>query len=223
MTTAAPTDLTGIAGWAVDVMDKLGPVGAGLLSAAETAVPVIPSEVVLPVVGFSAGAGKFSLVAALIAVTLGSVLGALVLYYVGRLIGRERVYWLGEKLPLIKTHDIEKTEAFFEKHGSATVFIGRFLPLFRVLISLPAGVTRMPVWKFVLFSLLGSGIWNTVFVMIGNKLGEHWNKIEPFMHKFQNYFIAAVAVVVVAWIVHRIVKSRRDSAVAASADTDTYA
>lgn len=218
MTTAAPTDLTGIAGWAVDVMDKLGPVGAGLLSAAETAVPVIPSEVVLPVVGFTAGTGRFSLAAALVSVTVGSVLGAVVLYYVGALIGRERVYWIGERLPLIKTEDIARTEEFFHKHGSATVFVGRFLPVFRVLISLPAGITRMPVWKFALFSALGSGIWNTIFVLLGYKLGEHWDKVEPVMHKFQNVFLAAVAVVVVAWVVHRIVKSRRPDTEAADTD-----
>ncbi|WP_328528661.1 DedA family protein [Nocardioides sp. NBC_00368] len=211
LTATQPEELTGVAGWAVDLMDKLGPVGAGLGIALENLFPPLPSEIILPLAGFTAAQGRFTIAEALIWTTLGSVVGALALYLVGALIGRERVYWVGEKLPLVKTSDLEKTEAFFEKYGAWTVFFGRFIPIFRSLISVPAGVTRMPIWKFLILTTVGSAIWNTIFVVAGYQLGDNWEKVEPIVGRFQNIVILVVAVAVVAWIGLRVYKIIRGS------------
>ena len=207
LTAATQTEeLTGVAGWAVDLMDKLGPIGAGLGIALENLFPPLPSEIILPLAGFTAAQGRYTNAEALIWTTLGSVVGALALYLVGALIGRERVYWVGEKLPLVKTSDLEKTEAFFHKYGAWTVFFGRFIPIFRSLISVPAGVTRMPIWKFLLLTTIGSAIWNTIFVVAGYQLGDNWEKVEPIVGRFQNIVIAVVVIAVVAWVGFRIYK-----------------
>jgi membrane protein DedA with SNARE-associated domain len=155
-------------------MDRLGAPGAGLAIALENLFPPLPSEVILPLSGFTASRGKMQLLDVLVWTTLGSVIGALALYGVGALLGRERTLAIAGKLPLIKISDIEKTEAFFQRHGGKTVFFGRMIPIFRSLISIPAGVERMPLIKFTLLTTAGSAIWNTLFVMAGYLLGEQW-------------------------------------------------
>ena len=119
-----------------------------------------------------------SLFDAVLWTTLGSVIGALVLYGLGALLGRDRVVAIAAKLPLVKVADIEKTEAWFAKHGRKTVFFGRMIPIFRSLISIPAGVERMPIMTFTLLTTLGSLIWNTAFVMAGYMLGRtgRWSR-----------------------------------------------
>src|SRR5688500_15870781 len=134
----------GIAGWATDLMEKLGAVGAGLAIALENLFPPLPSEVILPLAGFTAAPGRMSLVAALVCTTLGSVIGALALYGIGAAVGRDRVRAVVAKLPLVKLEDLDRTEAWFLKHGTKAVFFGRMIPIFRSLFSVPAGVERMP-------------------------------------------------------------------------------
>ncbi|WP_438452605.1 DedA family protein [Streptomyces asiaticus] len=146
MTLALPQEPSdGIADWAADLVDAMGGPGAGLAIALENLFPPLPSEVILPLTGFAAGQGVISLASALFWTTLGSVVGALVLYGIGMLVGRRRMHAIWAKLPLVKTSDLDRTEQWFEKHGTKAVFIGRMVPIFRSLISIPAGVERMPL------------------------------------------------------------------------------
>ncbi|MEW2356003.1 DedA family protein [Spirillospora sp. NPDC029432] len=200
----------GIAGWATDLMEKLGAPGAGLAIALENLFPPLPSEIILPLAGFTASQGDMNLIAALIWTTVGSVVGALALYWIGAVIGRDRVRALAAKLPLVKLEDLDRTEAWFQKHGGKAVFFGRMIPIFRSLISVPAGVERMPVTLFLLYTTLGSAIWNTIFVMAGYGLGDQWHKVEEYVGVYSKAIVALVALAVVVFIVMRVVKSRRN-------------
>lgn len=203
-TTQDPDDLTGVAGWAVDVMERLGGPGAGLLIAAENLFPPLPSELILPLAGFAASRGSLSLTGAIAWTTAGSVVGALVLYLLGRSLGRERVLGLWLRLPLVEQHDFERTERWFARHGRKAVFVGRMLPLFRSLISVPAGVDRMPVGQFLLLTTAGSAIWNTTFVLAGYLLGHEWQRVEPIVGWLQWVVLVAVAVLVTRWVLKRV-------------------
>jgi membrane protein DedA with SNARE-associated domain len=197
-------DLTGVAGWAVGVMEALGGLGAGLLIALENLFPPLPSEIILPLAGFAASQGTFSLTGAILWTTAGSVVGALVLYLLGRSLGRDRVVALWLRLPLVEERDIERTEQWFARHGRKAVFLGRMLPLFRSLVSVPAGVDRMPVWQFLLLTTAGSAIWNTTFVLAGYLLGHEWHRVEPVVGWLQYVIIAVVAVLLVRFVVRRV-------------------
>lgn len=188
----------------VDLMDNLGLVGAGIAVGLDNLFPPIPSELVLPLAGFAASQGTFSLAGALIATTLGSVIGASILYGIGAIFGRERSLLIFDKVPLLKISDFERTEAWFAKHGSKAVFFGRMVPIFRSLISLPAGVERMNVALFLTLTTVGSLIWNSIFVVAGYRLGENWDKVEPYADAFQKLVIAAVVIVVGGFIAIRL-------------------
>lgn len=199
----------GIVGFVTGLMEKLGGPGAGLAVALENLFPPIPSEVILPLAGFTASQGNLSLASAIIWTTIGSVVGALALYYVGALLGRDRVRAIAAKLPLVKLADVDRTEAWFLRHGVQAVFFGRMIPVFRSLISIPAGVERMRVTTFLLYTALGSLIWNTVFVMAGYLLGENWHVVEGYVGILQNVVIV-VCVLGVGWFVTtRLLRARR--------------
>lgn len=205
------TQLTGIADWAVRFMEKLGAPGAGLLIALENVFPPLPSEVILPLAGFTASRGEFHLWQALFWTTSGSVLGALILYAIGAALGLDRTIAIAARMPLIQTSDIDKTVAWFQKHGPKAVFFGRMLPIFRSLISIPAGIERMPIPKFLALTFAGSLVWNTVFVVAGYQLGEHWYRVEAYAEYFQYLVIAIVGLAVLAFIVRRVQTQRNRS------------
>ncbi|MEE6311112.1 DedA family protein [Plantactinospora veratri] len=207
-TAAEPTPLSGIAEWATDLMDTLGAPGAGLAVALENLFPPLPSEIILPLAGFAASRGEMSLWSAIFWTTLGSVVGALALYYVGALLGRERTRAIAARLPLVKLADVDRTEAWFVRHGVKTVLLGRMIPIFRSLISIPAGIERMRLGTFLLCTALGSLIWNTVFVLAGYLLGENWHLVEEYASLFQKVVIVAVALAVGWFVLSRL--SRRD-------------
>ncbi|KPC58766.1 DedA family protein [Streptomyces chattanoogensis] len=194
-------------GWITDLMDALGAPGAGLAIAAENLFPPLPSEVILPLAGFAASRGGMQLTSALVWTTLGSVTGALALCGVGALLGRARTVAIAAKLPLVSVSDIEKTERWFRRHGTKAVFFGRMIPIFRSLISIPAGIERMPVPAFLALTTLGSLIWNTVFVLAGHALGEHWEEVTGYVDVYAKVVLAAAALAVAAFVVVRV--SRR--------------
>jgi membrane protein DedA with SNARE-associated domain len=204
--------LSGIAGWAVSVMETLGAPGAGLLIALENLFPPLPSEVILPLAGFSASRGELSLAGALFWTTAGSVLGAVILYWLGALIGRERIRAAVDRLPLLKLSDMDRTEAWFARHGGKAVFLGRMVPIFRSVISVPAGVERMRFGVFLLYTAVGSAIWNTTFVLAGYTLGENWQVIEESVGLYSKAVLGAVLVAAVAFMVVRARKARRKPA-----------
>ena len=204
----APTGLTGVAAWAVDVMEALGGPGAGLLIALENLFPPLPSEVILPLAGFTASQGTFTLGGVILWTTAGSVLGALALYALGAVFGRSRFRALWTRLPLVDLRDLDRTESWFARHGTKAVFFGRMVPIFRSLISVPAGLERMPLPLFCALTTAGSLLWNSLFVVAGFQLGENWHLVEGYAGAFQAVVLAAVAVAVV-WFVLSRVRSRR--------------
>jgi membrane protein DedA with SNARE-associated domain len=194
----------GIAGWAADLVDAMGAPGAGLAVALENIFPPLPSEIILPLTGFAAGQGVISLFAALFWTTLGSVVGAAVLYWIGALVGRERMYAIWAKLPLVKTSDLERTEEWFAKHGTKAVFLGRMVPIFRSLISVPAGLERMPLPAFLALSGLGTLMWNTVLVMSGYWLGDQWDKVGDYVGVISKAVLVVVVLALAFYIVVRL-------------------
>lgn len=210
-TSAAAEPMSGIAGWAVDVMNNLGGPGAALIVGLDNIFPPIPSELVLPLAGFAASQGTFGLIAALLWTTLGSLLGAVLVYYAGLLLGRDRTRAILVKIPLVKAADFDRTEAWFAKHGTKAVFFGRMVPVFRSLISLPAGIERMPLGRFVALTTLGSLIWNTIFVSAGYALGANWRLIQDYAGIFQKMVIGVVLVAVAGFVLVRLRNRERVS------------
>ncbi|MDW8808605.1 DedA family protein [Streptomyces scabiei] len=204
--------------WIVGLMDLLGAPGAGIAVALENLFPPIPSEVVLPLAGFAASTGQIGLLAALLWTTAGSVVGALALYGVGALLGRDRTVALAARLPLVKVADIERTEAWFLRHGTKAVFFGRMIPVFRSLISVPAGVERMPLPVFTLLTTLGSALWNTAFVLAGYFLGANWTEVTAIASTYSKIVLGGAALAVLAFILLRFLR-RADSKGARGADT----
>ncbi|MEU6965556.1 DedA family protein [Streptomyces chrestomyceticus] len=193
--------------WITGLMDTLGAPGAGLAIAAENLFPPLPSELILPLAGFAAGQGRMTLFSALLWTTLGSVLGALALYGVGALLGRDRMLAIAAKLPLVKVSDVEKTERWFQRHGNKAVFFGRMVPIFRSLISVPAGIERMSIPAFLVLTTLGSLIWNAIFVLAGYALGENWEEVTGYVDAYSKVVLVAAVLAVLAFLVVRLSKS----------------
>ena len=200
-------------GWLGDivvaVMEAIGPVGVALAVFAENLFPPIPSELILPLAGFTAAGGSFGPWEATVWATVGSVLGALMLYGIGAWLGRRRMYRIVDWLPLVDIDDVEKTERWFNRYGYLSVFLGRMIPIFRSLISIPAGIERMNLWLFTLYTLLGSALWNTLFVWGGYLLGDNWHLVSDYADVFSNVVLGAVVLFLVVWVVARIVRNRR--------------
>ncbi|MEK8070812.1 DedA family protein [Rhodococcoides navarretei] len=205
---AADSDLGGIAGWAVSLMEAIGGPGAGIAVAAENFFPPLPSEIILPLAGFTASQGGMTLLSAVFWATAGSVIGALALYWLGIKLGRDRMYAIVEKMPFVGTEDLTKAEDWFTRHGRSAVFFGRMIPMVRSGISIPAGVARMPILQFTLYTTLGSLIWNSIFVLAGYFLGENWHYVENYASVFQ-YVVIGIVVALIAWFVVKKTKSRR--------------
>jgi membrane protein DedA with SNARE-associated domain len=207
--------LTSLIDWAVSLMELIGPAGAGIAIALENLFPPLPSEVILPMAGLTASRGRFTIAEALIWTTLGSLVGAFLLYGIGAWLGIDRLRRVAAKLPLLHPEDVDRTAAWFERHGGKAVFFGRMIPVFRSLISIPAGVTRMPLWRFGLLTVAGSLVWNSVFVLAGFFLGESWHVVEQYADILQ-YVVVGAVVVGVGWFayarVRSIAQSRRDAA-----------
>ncbi|AWW42660.1 DedA family protein [Streptomyces cadmiisoli] len=203
---AADGAAAGAPQWISDLMETLGAPGAGLAVALENLFPPLPSEVILPLAGFAASTGQMNLYAALLWTTAGSVIGALALYGVGALLGRDRTLATAARLPLVKVADIERTEAWFVRHGTKAVFFGRMVPIFRSLISVPAGVERMRLPVFLGLTALGSAIWNTVFVLAGYALGEKWTEVTALVSTYSKVVLAAAGLAVLAFVVVRLLR-----------------
>jgi membrane protein DedA with SNARE-associated domain len=197
--------------WIEQIILLLGYPGIALIMLVENLFPPIPSEFVMPFAGFLAGRGQLSFWGAVAAGTLGSVLGAIVLYYVGMWAGEPVVrvairrygrYWL------ISEADLDRSIRFFERHGDVVVFFARVIPLVRSLISLPAGMSRMPLWRFLVFTTLGSAVWTTVLCWAGLVLGANWDTILVFVNQYQRVILVAIAVAVVVFVARRLLALR---------------
>ncbi|XMN05844.1 DedA family protein [Streptomyces griseobrunneus] len=194
----------GIAGWATGLVETFGGPGAGFAIALENLFPPLPSEIILPLTGFAASQGVLSLASALFWTTLGSVVGALALYTIGAVFGRERMHALWAKLPLVKASDLVRTEAWFARHGTKAVLLGRMVPVFRSLISVPAGVERMPLPVFVGLTTAGSLVWNTLLVMAGYWLGDRWDVVGTYVGLLSKVVLGLAALALIFYVVMRV-------------------
>lgn len=208
VTLQSTQEIDGLAGLMVELMERLGLVGAAIAVGLDNFFPPIPSEIVLPMAGLAASQGTFTLAGALFATTAGSVIGAMILYWIARGFGRDRTAWLFVNIPLLRLNDLERTEEWFAKYGRKAVFFGRMVPIFRSLISIPAGVEKMPQGQFLLLTTIGSLLWNSIFVGAGYQLGENWHVIEPYADWFQRLVILAVLLVIGTFVVMRILELR---------------
>jgi len=200
-------ELSGILGYAARAIEALGAWGVGLLTLLETVFPPIPSEVILPLAGFLTRQGQMSFVLVLITSTVGAYLGALLLYALGARLGLERsIRWLS-KVPLTDREDFEKAAGWFSRHGRAAVFFGRLLPGVRSLISLPAGAQRMNLLTFSVFTIAGSGLWNTLLIGLGALLGTQYQLIDQYS-QYLDYAVYAALAVVVLLLVRRRFRRR---------------
>jgi membrane protein DedA with SNARE-associated domain len=209
-----PRELGGLTGWIAGVIDSLGELGVGLLVALENLVPPVPSELVLTMAGYLASDGRMNVVFVVIAATIGSVAGALVLYWLGRVVGEERLRrWL-DRIPLVDADDLDKADRWFERHAWSAVLFGRMVPVVRSLVSIPAGANHMPVGRFLAFTAIGSGVWNSLFVGAGFALGTRWEQVDRYARWF-DYAILAFFVVAITWWVVKKVRKRRSARVEA--------
>lgn len=200
----------------VSLVGALGAPGVGIAVAAENLFPPIPSEVILPSAGFAAASGSMGLMSAIVWATIGSVVGALALYALGAWFGRARFYSLASKIPFVKEADIERAEAWFVRRGPLAVLLGRVVPVVRSLISIPAGIERMKLLPFTLYTAIGSALWNSVLIGAGYALGANWAIVEEWISRYQLIVFGLAGIALVVWMVRKWTARRsRESAVKA--------
>jgi membrane protein DedA with SNARE-associated domain len=211
---AASSDQGGITGFLLDLVDKLGPVGVGLAILLETVIPPIPSEAVLGAAGVLIRRGDMNIVWVVVCATIGSLLGAIFFYWIGRTLGPRRSHAFLDRLPLVETEDVDRTFEWFERHGRSAVFLGRMVPIVRSFISVPAGVVRMPLGQFLVFTTAGSLIWNTVLVTLGWLARDF---IVENLH-YLDYVVVAVVVLAVVWFVYKKATGKMERPATAATD-----
>ncbi len=170
--------------------------GIFLLMILESMVFPVPSEAVMPFAGFLIHDGQFTFTGVIIASTLGSLVGSLASYAMGFYGGKPFIKKFGKYL-LLDTHDLEITERFFAKRGELTIFISRFIPVIRHMISIPAGLGKMNIWKFMVYTILGAGMWNAFLTYVGFKLKSNWAEVMTYSHVID---IVVVAVLGLAFL-----------------------
>ena len=204
---------SGLAGtievWAIRLMELLGAPGAGLAIAAENLFPPLPSELILPLAGFAAANGTMTLAGAIAWTTAGSVGGALVLYAVGARLGLRPLRAAAERLPLLSVDDVDRASDWFARRGPTAVLVGRMVPIVRSLISIPAGVQRMHPARFVVYTAVGSLIWNSAFILAGFHLGARWETVTGYAGAYSRVALASLVVAGVALIGRRLWIARR--------------
>jgi membrane protein DedA with SNARE-associated domain len=198
--------------WIEQIIATLGYPGIALVMMAENLFPPIPSELVMPFAGFMVGRGAYSLLWTVVAGTVGSVLGALALYSIGMLAGEPLVRPFVRRYGrffLLSEADLDRTLAAFHRHGDIIVLGGRVVPLIRSLISLPAGMNRMPLGRFLLFTTVGSAIWTTILTVAGMLLGANWQLVLGVVERYQKVVLAAIALLAIAFVARRLISLRR--------------
>lgn len=202
----------GLAQWIIEVVETLGYLGLAALIALENLFPPLPSELILPLAGFLTGRGEMSFPLAIAAATVGSVSGAVVLYGLGAAVGEERLRrWVRAhgRWVLMSEGDLDRSHDWFERHGGTAVFFGRLIPGIRSFISIPAGVEKMPLWRFCLLTTAGSTLWNTALIAAGWILGDQWQRVRAYTSVIE-YVVLALLLVAIGAFISRRVRARRE-------------
>ena len=195
--------------WVIETMSSLGYVGIGLLMFLENLFPPIPSELIMPLAGFTAAQGKMQLFPAIAAGVIGTVLGAFPWYYLGKVVSEERIKgwadrygkWLG-----ISGADIDKANRWFDRHGKKAVLLCRMVPGVRTLISLPAGINAMPMVPFLLYSTIGTVLWVTFLTMAGYFLGNNYEVVDKYLDPISKIVAVTLVIALIIWIIRKRTK-----------------
>jgi membrane protein DedA with SNARE-associated domain len=190
-----------LAGFIIATISGLGYGGVVLLMAIESACIPLPSEIIMPFSGYLVFTGQMNLWLVGLAGAIGCVLGSLVAYYAGAYGGRPFIVKYGKYI-LISHHDLDLADRWFQRHGDITIFVGRLLPVIRTFIAFPAGVARMNLWRFNLYTFVGSFLWSIALAWVGMKLGENWNTLGVYFHRF-DAAIGIVLLIAIIWYVRR--------------------
>ena len=189
----------------IEIMNNFGYIGVFLLITIENVFPPIPSEVILLFGGFMTTYSSMNVIGVIIASTLGSVLGAIILYYIGKILNKERLKKIitskPGKLLRLKPEDIDKADEWFDSKGNKTVFFCRFVPVIRSLISIPAGMSEMPMKKFLIYTTAGSLIWNAALTIAGSIVGENWTSIVEIMDSYSHIAVIVLAIIFIIAII----------------------
>jgi len=191
---------------ALGLISSLGYTGVFILMMFESMILPVPSELVMPFAGFLVVEGRFTFLGVMVASSLGSIVGSLISYYIGYYGGNRFVLKFGKYL-LLDCEDLKKTEKWFALRGEKTVLISRFIPVVRHLISIPAGIGRMDLKKFLIYTLIGASAWNGILAYVGYKLGEHWSDVRVYSEPL-SMVMAGVIVVVGGYFVYRHVRHK---------------
>ena len=197
----------------ISLMGQFGYFGVFFLIALENVFPPIPSEVILLFGGFMTTYTSLNIALMVVAATLGSLLGAIVLYYIGKILNKERLKKIVSgkvgKVLRLKEKDIDMADHWFDTKGNKTVFFCRFIPIVRSLISIPAGMSEMPMAKFLLYTTIGSAIWNTVLIVIGNRVGENWESILGVFDQYSHIVLILLILIFILFIVWFYTKKQK--------------
>ncbi|MDF1586781.1 DedA family protein [Marinimicrococcus flavescens] len=197
--------------WITGFVEQSGYLGIAFLMLAENVFPPVPSELIMPLAGYTAASGKLNMAGVVAAGTAGSLAGALFWYYVGLKIGMDRLRrWAGRHGRWLTLHpdELDRAKAMFERHSGTAVFVGRLVPALRTLISVPAGVACMGLARFLLFSTLGTAIWTALLAGAGYLLEDQYQKVAEWMNPATNTILALM----LAYYVYRVVTFRGRSA-----------
>jgi membrane protein DedA with SNARE-associated domain len=201
-----------LAEWIPNIMNQLGYWGIGLLMFLENLFPPIPSELIMPLAGFTVFKGQMDFVLVIIAGVVGTILGAFPWYYIGKFISEERLEHLADKYGKwisVTSKDIKKANNWFNEHGGKAVFFCRLVPGVRTLISLPAGINNMPLIPFTIYSTLGTTIWVTFLTFLGYKLGDHYELVDQYLGPVSKIVLAIIVISFILWVVRK--QMRRSS------------
>jgi membrane protein DedA with SNARE-associated domain len=193
---------------AVKILETTGYAGAGFLMALESMIAPVPSEAVMPFVGFMVADKKWALVPSIAATSAGSIVGSLLSYYMGYFGGKPFVLKVGKYL-LLNVHDLERTEKFFHGRSSGWwLFASRFIPVVRHFVSIPAGIGKMRMLPFLIATFIGATIWNTFLLICGMKLRDHWTIVQKYSHQ-ADYVIVAVLALLCIWFYRKRRREKR--------------
>ncbi len=198
--------------FAINAVSILGYPGIIAVMALENVFPPIPSEAVMPLAGFLVTTGRFQIVPSIICGVIGSIIGAIVLYYFGVIFSGDKIRNFLDKYGkyfMTTTEDLDAAEKWFANYGHWAVLIARVIPIVRSIISIPAGFTRMPMGKFLALTTLGTTVWTAFLTVLGVILGENWDKVGPTLQKFDYLILVIIAVAVGYYIIHKIQKQNR--------------
>lgn len=192
--------------WIVDIMTSLGYVGIALLMFLENLFPPIPSELIMPLAGFTIAQGKMQFTPAVLAGILGTVLGTLPWYFLGKFVGEDRLrLWADRygKWLTLSANDIDKADRWFKQHGLKAVFFCRLVPGIRTLISLPAGLNNMNLVQFLIYSTLGTSLWIILLTVAGYKLGTHYDLVDRYLGPVSKIVVISLAIWFGLWILKK--------------------